>query len=125
MARGIPHSEETRAAVLAALLAGQGVMQVAEAFKLNHSTVVAWRDAAGVTSTPVEREKRQAISELVADYLLETFTTLAAQQRYFRDNAWLKRQNASDVATLHGVSADKAFRLLAALQVNDQDEPEA
>jgi len=119
MARGVPHSEETHAAVLAALLEGQGVMHVAQAFKLNHKTVCEWRDAAGITSTPVERQKRVALSDLAADYLIETLTTLAVQQRHFRDTGWLEQQNAADLATLHGVSADKAFRLLAALQADD------
>lgn len=116
MARGVPHSDETRSAVLAALLAGQSVTKVAEEFRLSHTTVIAWRDAAGLGSTHVEPEKRADLGGLIADYLRETLTTLSVQARAFRNEAWLAEQPASEVAVLHGVLTDKAIRILSALE---------
>lgn len=120
MARGVPHSDETRSAVLSALLAGQSVTKVAEEFRLSHTTVIAWRDAAGLGSTHVEPEKRAEMGELIADYLRETLTTLSVQARFARDETWLGKQPASEVAVLHGVLTDKAIRILSALEPDPQ-----
>ena len=44
MAKGKRHSDETRTAVMAALLTGQAVCQIAEQYRLPESTARAWRD---------------------------------------------------------------------------------
>lgn len=119
MPRGVPHSDETRSAVLAALLAGQSVTQVAAQYELGHATVVAWRDAAGLGSTVVQPQKRAELGELIGVYLRETLTTLSVQARFARDEAWLGKQPASEVAVLHGVLTDKAIRILSALEPDD------
>ena len=119
MARGKAHSPETKAAVLAALLAGQSVSAVARDYHLNHATVIAWRDAAGLGSTLVQQEKRAEIGDLVSDYLRAVLGTLEVQARIFSDESWLKRQDAADAAVLHGVLTDKAIRLLEALDAGD------
>jgi hypothetical protein len=54
------------------------------------------------------------LGELVQGYLVENLTTITAQQRYFRSEEFLHKSDAAGLATLHGVSVDKAFRLLAA-----------
>lgn len=120
MANGIPHPDETRAAVLAALLAGQSINAVAAQFKVGRATVAAWRDAAGLKAGHVGPQSREAIGALVIDYLAEALTTLKSQQTFFRDSAWLGKQDAADLAVLHGVTADKAFRIISALD----DDPE-
>lgn len=116
VARGKAHSDETRAAVLAALLAGQSVTKVAEQFALNHKTVIEWRNAAGVGSTHVEPEKRAEIGGLVADLLRDVLTTLSVQAVAFRDEAWLRESDPAAAATNFGILADKAFRILSALE---------
>ncbi|MFI5270031.1 MAG: helix-turn-helix domain-containing protein [Chloroflexota bacterium] len=111
------HSAQTRAAVLAALLVGQSVAYVAAEFQVSRYTVMRWRDAAGLADgTVLQHEKKGRIVELVIGYLREILLTLTAQQQHFRDPTWLARQSAADLAVLHGVSADKAFRLLGALE---------
>src|SRR5207249_15883 len=57
-ARSVAHSDETRAAVLAALLAGQSITEVAKQYRIGRATVIAWRDVAGASSTPVQHQKR-------------------------------------------------------------------
>jgi transposase-like protein len=120
VARGTAHSDQTKAAVLAALLAGQSVSAVAESYSLSRSTVVAWRNSAGLGSTHVEQEKKSELGDLIADYLREVLTTLSVQARAFRDEAWLGKQPASEVAVLHGVLTDKAIRILGALDPGDE-----
>lgn len=119
MARGVPHSDETRAAVLAAILAGQNVSQVAKDFKLNHATVIAWRDAAGLNSTRVQPETHAEIGELVLRHVRSALRSLEAQAAIADDHDWLKAQSASDLAAFYGIVADKAHRILAALEPED------
>lgn len=114
------YSAETKAAVLAALLAGQGVGQVAADFKLPEGTVKSWRSrmknpdgsASAASATP---EKRAEVGDLLVGYLHANLATLAKQLEVFGDPDWIRKQSASDMAVLHGVMTDKAIRLLEAL----------
>lgn len=111
------YSKETKAAVLAALLAGQGVGEVAKEYKIPKQTVSRWQselspDQLGQIGT----KRAEVIEELLATYLRETLTTLIAQSRFFRNEKWLTTQPASDLAVLHGVQTDKAIRLLEAIE---------
>ncbi len=125
MARGKAHDDGTRAAVLAALLAGQGVSELAREHQLSRSTIINWRDAAGIGSTPVQPQKKGEISDLVTDLLREVLTTLQLQAVEFRDPEWLKKQGAADVAVLFGVVADKGLRLLSAIEPVEPGEDSA
>lgn len=108
------YSDEQKAQVIAALLAGQSVREVARAYKIPASTVAGW-SAARTARDPIAPDTKKEIGALILEYLREVLTTLVAQQRVFRDETWLKRQAASEVAVLHGVLADKGIRLLEAL----------
>lgn len=114
-----------RAAVLAALLAGQSITGVAKEYRLSKATVIAWRDAAGAGATVVEPQKRLELGDLIADYLREVLTTLSVQARAVRDEAWLKQQPASELAVLHGVLTDKAIRILSAIDAGEPSDPGA
>ena len=111
------HSPETKAAALAALLAGQGTGEVARAYQIPEGTVKAWlhkaRHAPSVAE--VATSDREHIGALLTGYLTETLATLRAQSVAFRDPAWLRQQTAADAAVLHGVMTDKSVRLLEAL----------
>ena len=104
------HEPEIRAAVMAALLAGRGVCEVARQHKLPESTVSRWRaDArrdAGLTDD---------VGQLLMEYLTANLTTLRAQAVAFRDPAWLREQPAGELGVLHGILCDKSIRLLEAL----------
>jgi transposase-like protein len=117
VARGKETSPEVRAAVTAALLAGQGVCEVATQFNLDKSIVSRIRAALGSDQLQRLATKKQIdFGELLAGYLEETIITLQAQAKFFRDETWLSKQPASDLAILHGVAADKAIRLLEAIE---------
>lgn len=105
------HAPEVKAAVMAALLTGQGVSQVAEEYDLPTSTVSRWKAKARE-----EAGRTDDVGALLLDYLTENLRTLRAQVETFRDPAWLREQPADASAVLHGVLADKAVRLLEALE---------
>lgn len=104
------HEPEVRAAAMSALLAGQGVSEVAREYRLPESTVSRWkadaRREAGLTDD---------IGELLLGYLRENLQSLRAQVVAFRDPAWLKEQRAGELGVLHGILCDKSIRLLEAL----------
>lgn len=117
------YSEEKKAAVLAALLSGQAVSEVARQYKIPEGTVKSWksRQLNGESVAVVATEKRQEVGELLLAYLRENLATLRAQVATFRDEKWLMKQNAADVAVLHGVLTDKSIRLLEALSDSSDD----
>ena len=120
------YSEETKAAVIAALLAGQAVASVAKEYKIPAGTVKSWksRQLNGENVATVATEKRQEVGELLLQYLRENLETLRVQAVAFRDRDWLAQQGASESAILHGVLTDKAVRLLEAMSKSDaSDDP--
>lgn len=111
------YSDQVKAQALAALLAGQAPALVAETFGIPIGTLKSWksRQRNGESVAVVATEKRERIGALLLEYLVETLETLKAQQQVFRDVDWLKKQSAAEAATLHGVTVDKAIRLLEGL----------
>ena len=105
------YTPETRASVMAALLAGQGVSELAREYQIPESTVSRWKKAARE-----EAGLSGEIGELLLDYLGENLRTLKAQAVAFRDTDWIRKQSASELGVLHGILSDKAVRLLEALE---------
>jgi hypothetical protein len=102
---------------MAALLAGQGVSEVARQYRIDPSVVSRIK-----TQIPTDRlqevaqKKEIRIDELLLDYLQKNLMALAAQAVVASDEEYLRQQPASELATLHGVMVDKAVRLLEAGQ---------
>lgn len=114
------HNPETRAAAIAALLAGQSITEVARTYDLPEGTVKSWKRQ-GINDPSPKKE----IGDLVLEYLQENLITLRIQAEVFRDETWLKRQSAESAAVLHGVMTDKAVRLLEALSKNNAPDDNA
>lgn len=106
---------------MAALLAGQGVTEIAAQYSIHVRVIQRWRKE---QLSQVVAQKQERIVSSVLDYLGELFTTLKEQQKVFRDPSYLKKQSAAENATLHGVLADKGFRGLDAL-ARIEEETEA
>jgi transposase-like protein len=122
------YSDETKAAVMAALLTGQSVSAVAKEYKIPHGTVRSWksRQLNGESVATVATVKKVEIGDLLIEYLRENLATLRAQVIAFRNEDWLSRQDASDVAVLHGVLTDKAVRLIEAMShVSDDTDTDS
>jgi transposase-like protein len=117
------YSEETKAAVMSALMAGQSVSSVSDEYKIPRGTVAGWSAKInGENCLPVSNTKREEIGDLILAYLRENLKTLQAQAVMFRDANWLKEQDASSSAVLHGVMTDKAIRLLEAMSAGDDSD---
>lgn len=111
------YTDDTKAAVMAALLAGQGVDEIAKEFDIPQRTVSSWKATISETELAEIRSKKEIdFGALLADYLVETLTTLSVQAKHFRNETWLRQQPAADLAVLHGVQTDKAIRLLEAIE---------
>jgi len=111
------YSDEQKAAVLAALLTGQSVSSIAREYNMPKGTVSAWKNR-GVTKKATQK-RADDIGELLISYLKSNLATLEKQSGFFGDQDWLRKQNASEAAVLHGVMTDKAVRLLEALSKNN------
>lgn len=114
------YSDETKAAVMASLLAGQSVSSVAREYEIPKGTVSGWKakannivdgDGVGEKAT----QKKDKIGDLLLEYLITSLESLTAQARVFGDERWIAKQGAADIAVLHGVSTDKVIRLLEAI----------
>lgn len=117
MASREAYDPQTKAAVMAALLAGQAMTAIAEEYDIPYGTVKSWKsrelNSGAMMSDP---DKRMAVGELLLEYLQESLVTLTVQVRHFRNMDWLKEQDASDLAVLHGVQTDKVVRIIEALE---------
>lgn len=111
------YDEATKAAVMAALLAGQGVAEVAEKYKINPATIRSWksRQQNGETVATVATEKRQRIGDLILEGLEAQLMATKAMADVFADKDWIRKQEASQIAILFGVISDKTYRILEAL----------
>jgi transposase-like protein len=125
MAKGKTKPPEVKAAVMASLLAGQGVCEVAKEYKLPQRTVSNWKKQIPANKlAEVGSKKEEDFSDLLATYLKEILTTLAVQVRHFRTPEYLKENDAADLGTQHGILCDKAFRILeAAERANEGTRP--
>ena len=121
MPRGKAHSDETRAAVMAALMAGQLPSDVAKTYKLPENTVREWFKSPQFVEVRSKKDNR--LGELLGQYVECNLLTLQAQSVHFRNPAWLGRQGASDLAMLHGVLADKTLRILEAAELASESAP--
>jgi transposase-like protein len=108
------HPVETRAAVLAAIASGQSINSISQQFGISRRTITGWRDQAQLPT--VAQQKKQEIGQKVYELLEDYIETLRVQVRVTRDEAWIKRQSAGELAILHGVLSDKSVRLLAAFR---------
>ncbi len=103
---------------MAALLEGQSLNKVSETYHVPKATVSRWKNE-GVSGNGTQKEQ---IGALVLEFLRESLQTAVSQVVIFRDEKWLKRQDASQVAVLYGVNLDKAIRLLEAFAANEETE---
>lgn len=122
------YSEETKAAVMAALLSGQSQYSVAQEYNIPTGTINGWWMKSGLAKGQKpfgNPEQQEEIGDLLMTYLRASLRTLTSQVELFGDTAWLKKQGASELAVLHGVQTDKAIRLLEAMSQGGGDDSAA
>jgi len=115
--RGKRIPDHTREVVIAALLTGQGITEVAQQYKLPKSSVSRIKKEIDVELLEqVGTKKNFDFNGAIIDFLKENLETLTAIARETRRPEYIKDQPASEVATLYGVIADKSFRIISALE---------
>jgi transposase-like protein len=113
MARGKAHSPETKAAVIAALLAGQGVNEVATRYKVDKAVVSRWRQALPAQELQqVATEKKERLVDLIENHLKASLHGAAKIAGQAHDDAWRSKQSAENLAVFYGVLSDKSIRLV-------------
>lgn len=115
------YSEEVKAAVMAALLEGQSVSSVAREYNIPKGTVSQWRKRAiskGVAEEATQK-RGENIGELLLMLLRTNVESLIAISRATQDPAWIKKQDAAELATFFGVKHDKVVRMVEALNGGD------
>jgi regulator of protease activity HflC (stomatin/prohibitin superfamily) len=119
-------SDATRAAVMAALLEGQAITKVAADYKIDKASVSRLRKAIPKEHLQqVATKKDIDIASKIVEHLDASFQALKNILAVTNDTTWLNKQNASDLATFSGVTADKVFRVLEAIenaQTNEENE---
>lgn len=115
------YSPEVKAQVMAALVAGQSASSIAKEFGIPRGTVAAWQTrkvdpVVATAATDAAQKRQQEINDLILDLLVAQLKSQIAMTEKAGDKEWLHTQDASAVAVLYGVSNDKLFRLLQALE---------
>lgn len=117
------YSAEIKAQVMAALLTGQSINKVADAYKIPKSTIANWSaDANKNIQGTIPNPKKERIGELIIEYLEKSLGALVAQVEVFAEKDWIRKQEASDLAVLHGVGVDKVFKIADALAPEEGEE---
>jgi len=118
MPRGKRSDAEIRAAVMAALLLGRPVAEVAREHKLPYTTVKAWAEGMG---EELQGARQEVIGDLLSRYLVQGFEALNAITEHLGNPEWLMKQNARDLAKVHEVLFDQMMRTIQMLQASGQD----
>lgn len=119
-----------RAQAVAAVLKGEQPAKVAKRFGISQGLLHGWCeqdlppiDIVEVSRSDIARARtRQLIAETIYDCTIDFFAALRLQLQAAGRDAWLKEQNAADVATLMGTEIDGAIRLLAGFRANGDEQ---
>lgn len=121
------HDAGTKAAVMAALLTGQSVGATARAYKIPQQTVSDWNAQAKALLTDGKRSEKEKIDigDRLGTYLRASLDALVVHVEHTKDPAWLRQQDASSLAVLHGVMVDKVVRILEAAEAAHEQQSAA
>lgn len=121
------YDPEVKAAVMAALLAGQSIRQIEQETGVPKSTVAAWGKETGEL-VPSVRDildtKKERIRGLLVDLFIAKLESQISMSQHAADKDWQRKQDASAFAMLLGVSDDKLFRMLERFE-SARSEPES
>lgn len=126
--RGQAHDLELRVTVIAALLSGARIADLARKHNLPHSTITSWRDQAidEITREPGARARsRENLIDLVSDLVAESVKSLTAQARIAGTDSWVTEQGAEGLAQYRGVEFDRIIRLLSAFRPVESESDHA
>jgi len=118
--RGKRTPDDVRAKVVAELLTGERVPDVAARHGIAERTVWLWlqtddRFAVVCTAKKQAEESAPDLGALVGGYLTTLLKTLTKQAEVAGTEDYIIKQPAGELAILHGTMADKGYRLLSAV----------
>ena len=104
------YGEETKAAAMAALLAGGRVRQVARDFGVPEGTVKSWRHR--LKNGRVATLKKGAFGDLLARHLEALLRSLIEQSGHLSDPDVLRGMRAGEAGVYFGILFDRTMRML-------------
>lgn len=114
------YDNETKAAVIADLLAGETVSGLARKYKIPKGTVSAWQKRA---AEPIRErvansatQKGDEIADLLMRLVEADLCGLIAIADHMTNREWLFVQDAAALGNLKGITHDKVMRMLEALE---------
>lgn len=119
MPRGPVPNAKFKLKCVEAVLAGATVTSVAKKYGLPRQTVSTWVEKAGQNFSDLRREKVENAANLLAEYLERNLSAMHEQIQILSDKDWLKDADPARItaiATAHGITCDKAFRILEAAE---------
>ena len=115
--KGQAYSNEVRAEVIAALLAGQGVSEVSRRYKIPKATVSRLKNGLAVEQLEqIETGKKEKLSALIENHLTESLKAATTLAQKVSNDDWFIKQNAADIGVLYGILTDKSIRILEAAE---------
>jgi transposase-like protein len=108
------YSDETKAAVMAALLEGQSISKVSDEFDIPRSTVGNWSaklNQSGVPSVP--DEKKSEIGDRLLILVNKMVDAQIAMLEVMTEKDYLRNQDLAEMGMSFGVNNDKLDRILA------------
>ena len=108
-------SEEVRAQIMASLLAGEGVNDIARKYRLSAATVSRIKNSlVPETLQHIETEKRDRIDDLLLSCMAENLNALNRIAKTSSEPDYIKKQGAESIAVLYREIASTTVRLLEA-----------
>lgn len=124
--QGRPIPDNKKAAVIAALLEGQAVSKVAEVYKVPQSSVSRLKKLIPQAQLDeVGTKKGENIANLIAANLDASFQAIKNILNQTNNAEWLNKQPADELATFLGITSDKVFRVLEAIENAQTNNNEA
>jgi len=124
MAQGTALKPAVKAHVMAALLQGQGVNEIARAYKLSSATVSGIKNS--LLPEHVEQlqtQKRETLDVLLLEAVSANVRTLTKIAEAVSDPKYITSQPAESIGMLYGILADKAVRFLEAASAANISDP--
>ena len=119
MARGKAPDPRLKRRCIEAILGGMTISQSADKFGVARETVRDWFAKSGHNLAALRHEKLENSANLLADYLEQNLSAMHKQIQILSDKDWLKDADPARItaiATAHGITCDKAFRILEAAE---------
>ncbi len=125
MARGKAHSDDIRAQVIAAILAGEGVSDISRRLQLPKATVSRLRnEVAPEKLEQVGTEKREEVNDLICNYLAKNFRALESICEVLSDASYLRQHSPQQLASVHEELSGKAFQIIEAEPIVEEPDGE-